>query len=67
MSNNASLDELKSRFYKVYANVPLNLRNEIVVVLDKEPVSWSVAYIEIETNSARAEQILTELEKLSII
>ncbi|MGD8373536.1 MAG: hypothetical protein PVI21_01615 [Candidatus Woesebacteria bacterium] len=67
MNNNASLDELKSRFYKVYANVPLNLRNEIVTVLDKEPVSWSAAYIEIETNSARAEQILTELEKLSII
>jgi len=67
MSNNATPDELKSRFYKVYANVPLNLRSEIVLVLDKEPISWSVAYIEIETNSARVEQILTELEKLSII
>ncbi len=67
MSNSIAPGELKSRFYKVYANVPLNLRNEIVLVLDKEPISWSVAYIEIETSSARAEQILTELEKLSII
>ena len=67
MSNEVSLEELQSRFYKVYANVPLNLRNEIVIVLDNDPITWSVAFIEVETGSEKSEMILTELNKLAII
>ena len=35
----------KDRFLKVYANLPLNLRNEVVLVVSETgPVTWNVAF-----------------------
>ena len=45
----------KAQFYKTYANIPLGLRNEIVVVVsDNEPLSWNAAKIEIDNNTDKA-------------
>jgi len=38
----------KDSFLKVYANLPLNLRNEVVLIVQKTgPVTWNVAFLEI--------------------
>lgn len=58
---------LKDRFYKVYNNLPLNLREEVIAVIDDEPITWKVARLEIDGNTKIAEEILKKLETLEII
>ncbi|KKP92604.1 MAG: hypothetical protein UR98_C0022G0012 [Parcubacteria group bacterium GW2011_GWA1_36_12] len=57
----------KQRFYKVYSNLPLGLREELVAVIDKEPISWRVAKLEIDENTKKGEEILDQLIRLEII
>ncbi len=59
---------LRERFLKVYANLPLNIRKEIIIVLDKVgPVSWDIAYIEVLNKTKIGETIVKKLEKMEII
>jgi hypothetical protein len=58
----------KDNFFKVYANLPLNLRDEIVLVLpEKGPITWNVAYLEISQDTALSKDILQKLTDLNII
>ena len=52
---------------KVYSNLPINLRKETVVVIDKEPISWYVAHNEISNNTELGGKILKKLIELDII
>jgi len=46
----------------------MNLRNDIILVLDeKGPITWNVAYIEIDNNTKLGEKIFKKLVKLKII
>jgi hypothetical protein len=36
-------------------------------VLDKEPITWNVAYVEIESNTETGNIVLKKLEELKII
>lgn len=58
---------LKERFLKIYADLPLNLRKEIILVLDEEPITWNVTYLEVSNNTEKGSQILKKLEVLKII
>jgi len=58
----------KERFLKIYANLPINLRNEIILVLSNAgPITWNVAYLEISNNTKLGKEILEKLTKLKII
>lgn len=58
----------KERFFKVYANLPINLRNEIILVLpERGPITWNVAYLEINNDTPLGEEILKKLIELRII
>jgi hypothetical protein len=61
------MEELRAKFLRTYANIPLNLRDDIVLVLDDGPISWKVAFIEVATESKKSEIILQKLNELSII
>ena len=53
-----------AKFYKIYSNLPVNLRNEIIVVLpDKGPITWNVAYLEINSNTELGNKILEKLDE----
>lgn len=59
---------MKDQFFKVYANLPLNLRPEIVLVLpERGPITWNVAYTEINNDTKLGEVILQKLKELKII
>lgn len=59
---------MKDQFFKVYANLPLNLRSEIVLVLpERGPITWNVAYTEINNDTRLGELILQKLAELKII
>lgn len=57
----------KERFLKIYANLPLGVRQEIVLVLDGKPITWNAAYIEVNNDTKYAEEILTKLDEFKII
>ena len=53
----------RERFMQAYANVPLNVRKEIIATLDEVgPVTWDVAYLEIKNKTEKGNEILTTLE-----
>jgi len=57
----------KSQFIKIYANLPLGARSEIVTVVGNEPVTWNSAMVEIENNTKIGESILAQLISLGIL
>ncbi|MDP1722347.1 MAG: hypothetical protein Q8L37_03990 [Candidatus Gottesmanbacteria bacterium] len=58
---------LQERFYKVYNNLPLNLREEVIVVLDNEPITWKVAKLEVDQDTKLSRIILEKLEGLGVL
>ncbi|NTU46784.1 hypothetical protein HGA88_04100 [Candidatus Roizmanbacteria bacterium] len=54
-------------FFKIYSNLPFDLREEIVLVIHKEPITWKIAYIEISQKTKLGEEILQKLQALQII
>jgi len=59
--------ELRERFLKIYANLPLGARKEIIVVLEKEPMTWSAVYVEVYSKTAKGEKILEKLKEMNFI
>lgn len=57
----------EQRFYKIYSNLPLNLREEVVAVIENEPLTWQVAKLEIDGKTKLGEEILEKLETQNII
>lgn len=58
---------LREKFLRIYADIPLNLRKEIILVLENEPISWNVAFVEISNKTVKSETILKKLNELKII
>ena len=58
---------VKDKFYNVYSNLPINLRREVIAVINNDPVTWQVAKLEIDSNTELGNQILDKLELLQII
>lgn len=54
-------------FFKVYAGLPIDERDNVVVVINKEPISWNLAYQEIKNNTKNGEKILKILKELEVI
>ncbi len=61
------MDEKKAKFYQSYANLPLELRSEICLVIDDEPITWNVAKLEIDNNTDKGVQIIQKLFDLLIL
>ncbi len=54
-------------FFKVYSGVPIKERNNTIVIIDKNPISWNLAYQEIKNKTENGEKILKILKELEII
>jgi hypothetical protein len=59
--------DLKVKFLKIYANLPLAAREEVIVVVDNEPMSWNVLRIEVENDTPKGSKGLTILWQLKIL
>ena len=58
----------KERFFKVYANLPLGLRDQVILVLpDTGPLTWNAAYIEVKNGTKISDTIVEKLIELKII
>ena len=61
------MKEAKENFLSSYANIPENLRREIIVVVDEKTYTWDSSYFEIKNDTPLAEKILNTLVNLGII
>lgn len=58
----------REKFIKIYSNLPLGIRQEIILVLeDGRPITWNAAFVEVEANTPLSNEILEKLENLKII
>jgi len=64
---NETKNNRRERFLRVYANLPLNARKEIILVLEEGPITWEVAYLEVKNNTPQGEIILAKLDELKLI
>ena len=62
---------------RIYANLPLPIRDQVVLVLNKKltatdedikmPISWNVAYLEVSQKTELSAHILEEMAGLELI
>ncbi|MBI2642323.1 MAG: hypothetical protein HYW97_00530 [Candidatus Wildermuthbacteria bacterium] len=57
----------KSLFYRHYANLPIPTRKDIALTIDEKPISWDVAYREIDADTELGKRILEKLFQLGFI
>jgi len=57
----------RERFLKIYANLPLGVREEIICVVDEKPVTWNATYLEVKAKTKIGMEILEKLINLEII
>jgi len=60
-------EELRQKFLKVYYNLPLGIREEVIYVLDSKPMTWNAVFIEINAKTEIGDKILEKLSELKII
>lgn len=59
---------MKEKFKKIYANLPLGLRNEIIYIDDEYgPMTWNVVYLEILAETPIGKEAFNWLKKMKII
>ena len=58
----------RDSFFRFYANLPIGIRREVVLDLpERGPITWEVAYREINENSELGKVILQKLVELGFI
>ena len=60
-------EKLKEKFLKLVPSVPLNLRNEVIAVVDGKPVDWDVASEEVKRNTKASKLIVDQLKKVGLL
>lgn len=61
------METLRENFLRVYANIPLGLRDDIILVFENKPLTWNVVYLEVKANTDASEKILKGLKELNLI
>lgn len=57
----------KTVFLRKYANLPLALRDEIIVLVRDQPLTWNAAYLEVKNDTDKSKEILERLFELEIL
>jgi hypothetical protein len=60
-------EKIREKFLKVYYNLPLKVREEVILDIEDKPITWNVAYVEIKNKTGVGEIILEKLTELEII
>ncbi len=58
---------MRERFLRAYANVPDDIREDILAVVDGEPYTWKTSYLAIKDNTYKGKKILKILEDMKIL
>jgi len=61
------MEDLVSRFYQTYANLPIGVRDEIVAVVDGVEMTWNVIKLEVDVKSPLSTKVLKYLDELKLL
>lgn len=61
------MTNLEKKFVKIYANIPLGVREEIVAIVDEQPLTFYDIYHLIEEKNPMAIAALKQMQRLEII
>ena len=61
------MEDKRAKFLGMFADVPENLRGDILVVVNKKPYTWNTAFLEVKDNTALGKKILKTLEEIGIL
>ena len=61
------MNDLESRFYKTLANLPLGVRDEIVLVINSQPMTWNVIKLEVDIKSKLSKEALKLMNELKLL
>ncbi|MBI2595617.1 hypothetical protein HYW46_02680 [Candidatus Daviesbacteria bacterium] len=59
--------DTRSKFLKIYANLPLNERDRVIVIIDGQPLTWNAAWLEVDKNTLKGKEILEKLTQMKIL
>jgi len=57
----------KGKFLRVFSNLSIDLRKEIILVIDDQPITWNVAYEEIKNETKLGKRVLKKLIQFELI
>lgn len=61
------MEDARAKFLKTYANIPEDLRNDIVCLAEGKTYTWNTSYIEIKDNTFLGKKILKVLKDIGLI
>jgi hypothetical protein len=61
------LEELRAKFSKAYASLPEPEMEQVVIIINDKPISWSKANNEVSAKTAFGDEILKKMELLDIL
>jgi len=61
------MGDKRAKFLGIFPNIPDNLREDILVIVDKKPYTWNTAYLEVKDNTPLGEKILKILEEIGVL
>lgn len=62
------MEEERIQFMKIFNNLPEKVRSDdIVVVIEGNPYTWNVAFIEVKNDTSLGKDILIKLKSLEIL
>jgi hypothetical protein len=59
--------DLRTRFLRVYPNLPIPERSQVIVIIGGEPCSWNVVYVEVKNNTELGVRMLEQMSRLGLI
>ena len=62
-----TIEQLHTDYLKMFLNLPLIIRKDIIAVIDECPMSYNVCHLEIKSKTEMGERILRYLEKLDLV
>ncbi len=60
-------DELKAKFLRAYANLPVPERSQVVAVVEEKHYSWDVAYLEVSNETSLGKKIIQKMKLVGIL
>lgn len=61
------MEKERARFLKVYADVPDDLRSDIIIVVEGDTYTWRTSFLEIKDNTELGKKILKKLKEVELI
>ncbi len=63
----SKIEDLRAKYHRMFANLPIGIRSDIIAVIDKQPMTYYVCWLEINQKTKMGDRILIYLDELRLI